>query len=1078
MKAYSKPLSLLGVVLILAGGLAYLISPDPEWGIFLNIGIGVALVVAMGVLNPELFRHYGSWLNAIWGSIMVLGIVAMVNFLADLYPQRFDLTAGSLHSLSELTIETLEGLTQDVAALAFMEQGKDEQLESKLKGYAVHSSRFSYEFIDPDKDPERTAEYGVTQYNTLVIESSDKKQQITELKEKEITNALLKVLRERREVVYMSAGHGEKGLGNGEQDYGLIRQRLQEIDYAVEDSLLIARAGEVPEDCTVLVIAGPRTPFLSTEVAAVRRYLERGGAVLVFLDPLYQSGLEGLLREWGVEVGDDFVIDTSGIGSLFGLDFTTPVSVSYGDHPITRKHQGLMTFYQLVRSVRFSAPGGSGIEGVELASTSDQGWAETDLSVLQTKGKATVNMDEGVDRPGPISLAVATMKDAAEGESGGRLVVFGDSDFASNFYFNHQGNGDLALNALSWLAEDESLISIRPREAGYNPIALTESQADWIFWISVVAYPLLIALLGIMVVSRKGRWSLAELAAAGLGIALSLGVVGLVNFMGEHYHYRLDLTEDKLFTLSPKTRDLIEPLEERDRYVTVKTFSAEMVGARFKEILDEYKYLSRNFDYEMLDPQKNALEVKQYGVRERGTSIIEVSGDGKVRTERITEQSEEALSNAIQRALKAEDQKIYFVSGHQEGKLDQLDGEGFSILKGRLKEMNFAVEERLELGREGIPADATIVAVLSPQARFTEAEATAIEAHLQQGRSVLLLLDPGLETGLEALLDEYSIVLGQDFVVDASGLGQLFLGTDVSVPVVTQYGNHPITEKIQQGVMSFFPWARSVSPAAHKRLNPEITVLASSHQSSWGETDLGPLKGSGDGKVDFDPAVDLRGPVALALAVKADADTAVTATGKARIVVFGDADFARNQYFGQQANGELVASSVSWLAEGEDKLSIPDKQPSNTPIALEGTEATTILWTSVFLLPFAIALSGLVIMLRRGYQTYAGGFITWLIINFLGTAVFYFATGVIHTGEGDLLAGEGYLALALVSGAICYGLYRRDMRVWWLALALAIFNAGIGFVAIPIDTIQWLYAALFMVNAAIIVILVWIKKAF
>ena len=306
--------------------------------------------------------------------------------------------------------------------------------------------------------------------------------------------------------------------------------------------------------------------------------------------------------------------------------------------------------------------------------------------------------------------------------------------------------------------------------------------------------------------------------------------------------------------------------------------------------------------------------------------------------------------------------------------------------------MNFAVEERLDLGRDGVPADATIVAVLAPREPFTAAEATALEGHLQQGKGALFLLDPGAATGLEDLLQKYSILLGQDFVVDASGLGQLFLGTDVSVPVVTQYGNHAITEKIQQGVMSFFPWARSVSPASHQLLNPEITVLVSSHQSSWGEADLGALKGSGDGKVDFDPAADLRGPVAL--------------------------------------------------------------------------------------LPFAIALSGLVIMLRRGYQTYADGFITWLLYTFLGTAVFYFATGVIHLGEDELLVGEAYIALALISAAIGYGLFRRDLRVWWLALALAIFNAGIGFIAIPLETIQWLYAALFMVNAAILVILVWIKKAF
>ena len=1078
MRAYTIPLSLVGAALLAAGALAYLLAPQVGWGAYLNLGLGLVLIVVAGALNPDLFRHYGRWLNAVWGSIMVLGIIVMVNYLADLYPGRLDLTAGKLHSLSDLTRQTLEGLPRDVRALAFMEQGEDEQLESLLKGYAVHSSRFSYEFIDPDKEPQRTADYGVRRYNTLVIESGAKQQKITELQEKEITNALLKVLRDRRQVVYLTAGHGEGGLGNAEQDYGLLQRRLEEIDYAVEDSLWLARSGEVPEDCAVLIIAGPRTPFLSVEVEAVLGHLDRGGAVLALLDPTYQSGLQGLLAEWGVQVGDDFVIDTSGVGSLFGLDFVSPVAVTYGDHPITAKHRGLMTFYQLVRSVRFDSQARPDLEGADLVTTSDQGWAETDLSALEAKGKRTVTLDEGVDRPGPISLGAAVRGTAGDDGRAPRLAVFGDADFATNFYFNQQGNGDLALNALSWLAEDESLISIRPREAGFNPIALTDSQAEWIFWISVVLYPVAVALLGLVVVSRKGRWSLAELAAAGLGIALSLGIVVVVNFLAGHYHARFDLTEDELFSLSPRTRQLMEPLEGRDRYVAAKVFVSEQMAGRFKEILDEYKYLSRNFEYELLDPQKRAMEVKQYNIRERGTSIIEVTGEGTFRTERITEQTEEALSNAIQRALKAEDLKIYFTGGHQEGDLGQVDGEGFSILKGRLKEMNFEVIEGTELEPDGVPLDATVVAVLTPRTRFVAAEAAAIEAYLKQGKSALFLLDPGAETGLEELLDEYSIELGQDFVVDASGLGRLLLGTDSAVPVATRYGRHPITSDIQQGVMSFFPWARSVSQASHRRLNPELTDLVTTHQSSWGESDLAPLEPGGSSKVAFDPATDKQGPLALAVASKADADTSAHTDEKTRIVVFGDADFARNQYFGQQANGELVASSVSWLAEGEDKLSIPHKQARSTPMMLAGTQGTTILWVSVFILPFAVVLSGLTMMLRRGYATYATGFISWLMYTFMGTAVFFLAVGVINLSDNNVLAGEGYLVLALLGAAVTYGLYRRDAWVWLPALGLAIVNSGMGFVAIPEPTIQWVYAALFMVNAVILVILVWIKKAF
>ena len=1077
MKQYTTPLGLVGAALFVAGGAAYLIDPESGSVGLVNLGLGALLAVAAGILNPDLFRQYGRWLNAFWGGIMVFGIVAMVNFLGNRYAERVDLTEGQLHSVADLTVETLKALDRDVHALAFMDGGENTGLELLLAEMETLGDRFSYEFVDPDRDPVRTEEYGIRRYDTLVLESGEKRQQISELKEREIVNALLKLTRERQDKVYLTVGHGERRPGNEPQALGLLQTRLAEIDYAVGDSLFLAREGAVPEDCAVLIVAGPRTPFFSVEVEAINAYIAEGGAVLLLLDPLYESGLEGLLGDWGVSLGDDFVIDTSGIGSLFGLDFTTPVSVSYGEHPVTAKHQGMMTFFQLGRSVSFAQK--AGLEGTALVMTSEAGWAETDLGVLESQGDHTVKLDDGVDRPGPITLAVAVQGEGA----GGRLVVFGDSDFATNQYFDYQGNGDLALNALSWLAEDESLISIRPREPGHNPIALTESDGEWIFWLSVVLYPALIALVGFMVVSSKGRWSVADLSAAGLGVAISLGIAGLVNFMGDRYNIRHDMTADGLFTLAGDTHRLIEPLEENDQYVNVKTFMGDMEGIRFQDLLEEYGYLSKNFTHELVDPQKNRLQVEQNNIRERGTSIVEVIVGGEVRSERITAQSEEALSNAILKALKARDQKAYFTGGHGEAELDQVDGLGFSILKGRLKELNFAVESGFS-PTENVPADATLLVVLGPKEPFTTAETEVLRQYLGRGGSALLLLDPGIETGLEGLLDEYSVELGQDFVVDLSGMGQLF-GADVSVPVVINYGDHPITERLSAGTMSFYPLARSVRPAEHREKNPDIEALAYTHKSSWGEMDLGPIQGEG-GKVEFDPATDLRGPVALGVAVAADADTSLNAGGRSRLVVFGDADFASNEYFAQQANGELLISSVNWLTEDEDRLTIADKQPAFNPINLIGNQGDVILWVSVFILPFAVALSGMVMVLKRGYQTYAAGFISWLVYSFLANAVFFFIGGVIATSEGAAFEGEVKLAAALASAAIAYGYHRRELWAWLPGLvlsalcagmvALTIFTgAGIGFSLIPNETVQLLYAAVFVVNAAI---LVWIKRAF
>ena len=721
-------------------------------------------------------------------------------------------------------------------------------------------------------------------------------------------------------------------------------------------------------------------------------------------------------------MGDDFVIDTSGIGSLFGLDFTIPVALSYDqNHPLVRKHRsGIMTFFELARSVRFV--GTEAVEGAELVTTSGQSWAERDLSALQPgQGKRTVSLDEGVDQAGPVALGVA-----AKREGGGRLVLFGDSDFASNRYFDLQGNGDLILNAISWLAADEGLISIRPREAGFNPIALTDSQSEWIFWLGVILYPLAIALAGFLVVSSKGRWSVRDLLAAGLGLALSLGIVTLVNFIGDRYHSRLDLTADGLFTLSPKTRDLLERAERQDRLISVKAFTSEIESMRFREMMDEYRYETRNFDYEIVDPQQRSLEWKQHGVTARGTSLVEVSGDGKVHSERIEEQTEEALSNAIKSALEARERRIAF---HRRARRGNADGSGRGGIQHtqRAPERAESADRRGRPGSTAPPIAAQTLVLLGPKQSLSTEEAMAFETLLRKGRDALLLTDPGVDTGLESVLAGYGIELGNDFVVDLSGIGQL-LGADVSVPVVIQYGNHPATGKIGSGTMSFFPFARSVSPAADDGAGSEITALAFTHRSSWAETDLSPLAGEG-GQVEFDPEYDRQGPLALAVAVRADPDSAASGD-KTRLVVFGDSDFARNQYFGQQANGELLIGALKWVTESEDRLEIPVKRPAFTPINLVGNQGDVVLWVSVFVLPFAVALSGFVIMLRRGYETYSSGFVRWLMYSHFSGATGFFGLATVAIADGNTLAGLGYFIVSVGLAMTGYGLHRRESWSW------------------------------------------------
>jgi ABC-type uncharacterized transport system involved in gliding motility auxiliary subunit len=197
------------------------------------------------------------------------------------------------------------------------------------------------------------------------------------------------------------------------------------------------------------------------------------------------------LKRWGIELGNDTVIDVSGVGRLFGTGPAVPLVTEYGAHPINRNFEGSMTFFPLARSVKRASGSSFDVEITELLKTTPQSWAETELTGDQVK------FDEGKDTKGPISVGVAASKKV--GEKSARLVVIGDSDFATNKYVGLQRNGDLFLNAVNWLAEDEDLISVRPKEPKNRRVTLTETQQNLLFWFSFLLLPGIVIASGIYV---------------------------------------------------------------------------------------------------------------------------------------------------------------------------------------------------------------------------------------------------------------------------------------------------------------------------------------------------------------------------------------------------------------------------------------------------------------------------------------------------------------------------------------------------------------------------------------------------
>jgi ABC-type uncharacterized transport system involved in gliding motility auxiliary subunit len=457
-------------------------------------------------------------------TLIVFAVVIICYAVVVNHNQRFDVTRAKRFTLTTQSVKLLQNLQQPIKIVGFfrLEDRERTQFEDLLKQYTHYSDQLTYELVDPDRHPAAAKRYNVVAYNTVVVVGSDKEEKILRLEEEALTNAILKVTRDTKKTVYFVTGHGEASLTETDRTgYSMAKQGLEEQNYIVKE-LLMVHSGQVPDDAAVVVIAGPRKALLEPEFQALTAYVERGGHLLLMLDPETAVGFGVFLQPYGLELADDLVIETNALGRLFGGDYHMPAVTAYEPHAITKDFVGTMTIFPLVRSVSVSKklPDGVSAQTLMFTSPHPQSWAETDLKTFW-EGRST--FDEGSDRKGPISIAaVATVPIKKQGSGANatasgegkrqaasqaaRLVVFGDSEFANNNFFTLQGNGDFFLNTVSWLAEEEDLIAIRPREGGGSgPVVLTAAQQPFIFWLPVVWLPLVVFAVGAVVFTRR-RW--------------------------------------------------------------------------------------------------------------------------------------------------------------------------------------------------------------------------------------------------------------------------------------------------------------------------------------------------------------------------------------------------------------------------------------------------------------------------------------------------------------------------------------------------------------------------------------------
>ncbi len=501
-----------GMILLTAGAMLYaIISPQVMLTRTLLVA-GAVLLIAYGGLNIRaimaFFRRRSSRYGANMAVMIVLFacIVVIVQALSVRHSHRIDVTRNKRFSLADQTLNILRGLEADVELYGFFKQASPERdrVEDLFDQYAHATNRIRYELIDPDRSPTRTSEMDVKSYDTIIIQYGDKREQTTSITEETLTNSILKITRDVQKTVCFVVGHGEKDpYSEDPAGYSIMREAIESQNYEAR-ILSLFDEPVVPEDCQLLVVAGPTKDYFDSEIAKIAGYLTGGKNALFLLDPqLSFPNLETLLVRYRVVLENDVVIDP--YSRILGRGYTDPVITQYVDHPITRDID-VVTFFPMARSVRIAPPDIPGVTAQYLAQTGKSAWGETDLEGIQ--GGQAVRGEE--DSSGPVSVAMISSKKYQDGvpseigDDESTIIVFGDSDFADNSAFRISGNGDLLLNVVNFLAEEEDLIAIRPKPALGDHLLLTAAQGRLIFLISVVLLPLSVLGFGVSVfVNRR-----------------------------------------------------------------------------------------------------------------------------------------------------------------------------------------------------------------------------------------------------------------------------------------------------------------------------------------------------------------------------------------------------------------------------------------------------------------------------------------------------------------------------------------------------------------------------------------------
>ncbi|MBC7288821.1 MAG: GldG family protein, partial [Armatimonadetes bacterium] len=488
-------------------------------------------VAAYVVTNKEQLRAF--WrqrasrqvMNSAAFAVFVLGIVVLANIIFARHRFRHDFSESKQYTLSEQTIKILKQLDKPVELIAFVSPDyyNSEEIRARLREYDIASPKTHVTVYDPKMNFDKVKEYGIQFDGTIVVKCGDKKEEVTGGSEEQITSAILAVSRGEKTQVYFLSGHGEKPLDSYDED-GLasLKRNLENQQYEAKELTLIAqKEPKIPEKCAVLCIIGPKSRLFDKEIEAIKKYLDQGGNLFVCLEPPPAPDLHEILEPHGIKALSGYVIDP--VTNLWG-QWGIPLVVRPEQHEITRGlsaifFPGVCALEVKEEQSQPSYPGGPPPpprkKGTELLLSSDSAWLDTNF----TPGKQPVKdpgersgrlclaaaVDEGQESEKPPWAPPEEQEQSKEGPAT-RIVVVGDSDFLTQRLTALTDVGLVfGLKAIAWLAKEQKLVSIPPKEKKDYKLVVSGNQLKVVvILIFLVPVAVLLAGVGVWVLRRGG----------------------------------------------------------------------------------------------------------------------------------------------------------------------------------------------------------------------------------------------------------------------------------------------------------------------------------------------------------------------------------------------------------------------------------------------------------------------------------------------------------------------------------------------------------------------------------------------